>query len=200
MIALRHTTIDRTPLDEWSARRRNLYLSKHNTHARLWCSRRNSNPQFLQASGRRPKSHTARPPGSVVCTNKQETEYLQIHIKLAQTGSPGNILFAVLLTAELPPHKPSRSKLQPFSNILNSTSKFQIQEGRVQLVSYWRPTILEWRVKTGVRGCTVSWGTVLQAWRSPCQFPMGFFIELTVPSTLWPSGQLRLDQGYLLRG
>jgi hypothetical protein len=29
-----HTTLGRTPLDEWSARRRDLYLTKHNTHNR----------------------------------------------------------------------------------------------------------------------------------------------------------------------
>jgi hypothetical protein len=29
---LRHTTVGRTPLDEWSARRRDLYLTTHNTH------------------------------------------------------------------------------------------------------------------------------------------------------------------------
>ena len=31
---VRHTTIGRTPLDEWSARRRDLYLTTHNTHKR----------------------------------------------------------------------------------------------------------------------------------------------------------------------
>ena len=31
-ITLRHTTFGRTPLDEWSARRRDLYLTIHNTH------------------------------------------------------------------------------------------------------------------------------------------------------------------------
>ena len=31
-ITLRHTTLGRTPLDEWSARRRDLYLTTHNTH------------------------------------------------------------------------------------------------------------------------------------------------------------------------
>ena len=31
-ITLRHTTLGRTPLDEWSARRRDLYLTAHNTH------------------------------------------------------------------------------------------------------------------------------------------------------------------------
>jgi hypothetical protein len=30
----RHTTVGRTPLDEWSARRRDLYLTTHNTHKR----------------------------------------------------------------------------------------------------------------------------------------------------------------------
>jgi len=30
----RRTTIGRTPLDEWSARRRDLYLTTHNTHDR----------------------------------------------------------------------------------------------------------------------------------------------------------------------
>jgi hypothetical protein len=33
-ITLRHTTLGRTPLDEWSARRRDLYLTTHNTHDR----------------------------------------------------------------------------------------------------------------------------------------------------------------------
>jgi len=28
------TTLGRTPLDEWSARRRDLYLTTHNTHKR----------------------------------------------------------------------------------------------------------------------------------------------------------------------
>ena len=30
----RHTTVGKTPLDEWSARRRDLYLTTHNTHNR----------------------------------------------------------------------------------------------------------------------------------------------------------------------
>jgi hypothetical protein len=30
----RHSTVGRTPLDEWSARRRDLYLTTHNTHNR----------------------------------------------------------------------------------------------------------------------------------------------------------------------
>jgi hypothetical protein len=32
MITLRHCTLGRTPLDEWSAHRRDLYLTTHNTH------------------------------------------------------------------------------------------------------------------------------------------------------------------------
>ena len=33
------TTVGRTPLDEWSARRRDLYLTTHNTHNRHPCPR-----------------------------------------------------------------------------------------------------------------------------------------------------------------
>jgi hypothetical protein len=33
-ITLRHTTLGWTPLDEWSIRRRDLYLTTHNTHNR----------------------------------------------------------------------------------------------------------------------------------------------------------------------
>ena len=50
----RRTTVGRTPLDEWSVRRRDLYLTTHNTHNKHPCPRRDSNPQSQQASGRRP--------------------------------------------------------------------------------------------------------------------------------------------------
>ena len=53
----RHTTVGRTPLDEWWVRRRDLYLTTHNTHNRLTsCPWWDSNPRFKQASGRRPTS------------------------------------------------------------------------------------------------------------------------------------------------
>jgi hypothetical protein len=32
--SVRHSTLGRTPLDEWSAQRWNLYLTTHNTHKR----------------------------------------------------------------------------------------------------------------------------------------------------------------------
>jgi len=50
----RRTTVGRTPLDEWPARRRDLCLTTHSTHDRLPCPRWKSNPQFQQVSGRRP--------------------------------------------------------------------------------------------------------------------------------------------------
>ena len=47
----RRATVGRTPLDEWSARRRDLYLTTHNTHKdKHPCLRRDSNPQTQQAS------------------------------------------------------------------------------------------------------------------------------------------------------
>ena len=37
MIIHRHTTLGRAPLDEWSAERRDLYLTTHSTHKRHTC-------------------------------------------------------------------------------------------------------------------------------------------------------------------
>jgi hypothetical protein len=51
---IQRTTVGRTPLDEWSAHRKDLYLTTHNIHNRHPCPRRDSNPQSQQASGRRP--------------------------------------------------------------------------------------------------------------------------------------------------
>jgi len=76
-ITLGHTTLGRTPLGEWSARRTDLYLTTHNTyktgsHPRF---RRDSNPQFQQASGRRPTPKTARPRGSAVYLEGVATQF-----------------------------------------------------------------------------------------------------------------------------
>ena len=52
----RRSTVGRTPLDERSARRRDLYVTTHTkltTDIRL-CPRWDSNPQSQQASGLRP--------------------------------------------------------------------------------------------------------------------------------------------------
>jgi hypothetical protein len=56
----RRSTVGRTPLDEWSARRRDLYLTTHNTH-----NRQASMPlvgfEPTTPAGERPQ--TAQPPG-----------------------------------------------------------------------------------------------------------------------------------------
>jgi len=50
----RRTTVGRTPLDEWSTRRRDPYLTTNNTRNIQTWFRWDSNPQSQQASGRRP--------------------------------------------------------------------------------------------------------------------------------------------------
>ena len=66
------TTACTTPLDEWSARRRDLYLTTLTTD-RHPCPWRDSNPQSQQMSGRKPTPWTARPEGTAIkptrCTN-----------------------------------------------------------------------------------------------------------------------------------
>ena len=59
----RRTTVGRTPLDELSARRRDLYLTTQNTTDKHPCPRCDSNPRSQQASGRRPTPWTAWPLG-----------------------------------------------------------------------------------------------------------------------------------------
>ena len=44
----------RTPLYEWSARRRDLHLTTDNTHDKHPCPRWETNPQSQQVSGRKP--------------------------------------------------------------------------------------------------------------------------------------------------
>jgi hypothetical protein len=50
----RRTTVSRCLLDKWSARRRDLYLTTHNTHNKHPCPRWDSSPWSQQASGHRP--------------------------------------------------------------------------------------------------------------------------------------------------
>jgi hypothetical protein len=57
----RRATFGRIPLDVWSARRRDLYLTTYYTTKKHPCPGWDSNPQSQQASGRRPTSYIARP-------------------------------------------------------------------------------------------------------------------------------------------
>ena len=52
----RHTTVDRTPLDEWSARRRDLYLTTHDTHNRK-TSRPPAGFEPTISAGERPQTY-----------------------------------------------------------------------------------------------------------------------------------------------
>ena len=64
-ITLQHTTLGRSPLDEWSPRRRDFYLTTHNTHrGQTSCPQRDSSLQFQQASDSRPTPYTAQMQGS----------------------------------------------------------------------------------------------------------------------------------------
>jgi len=83
-ITLRHTTVCRTSLDEYSARRRDLNLTKNTslTRDRLPCPQRDSNQQSQEARGRRTTPLSARPPGLAVCNfstvNHRTARYLGI--------------------------------------------------------------------------------------------------------------------------
>jgi hypothetical protein len=85
------TTVCRNPLDERSARRRDIYLTTHNTHNKHPCPRWDMNPRFQQASGRRP-TPSARPLGPAsYCTTGSQIKY----------NSFWNLVYFVLLTRNL---------------------------------------------------------------------------------------------------
>ena len=56
MITVRHSTLGRTPLDKWSARRRDLYLTIHNPHKRQTSMPPAGFAPAIPASGR-PQTH-----------------------------------------------------------------------------------------------------------------------------------------------
>jgi hypothetical protein len=63
MITLRHTTLGRTPLDEGSARRRDLSLpdnTQHSQETSINAHRHDSNSQFQRTRCRRPRGHRYR--------------------------------------------------------------------------------------------------------------------------------------------
>jgi len=69
-ITFRHTTVGRTPLDEWSARGRDLYVATYNAHRRWTYTRPAGFGPAISAS-ERPQTH-ARPLGSAfpdICFN-----------------------------------------------------------------------------------------------------------------------------------
>jgi len=56
-IILRHTTLSRNPLDEWSARRLYLYLKTHNTHKKQTSTPPTGFEPTISA-GERPQTHS----------------------------------------------------------------------------------------------------------------------------------------------
>jgi hypothetical protein len=74
MIALRHTTFGRTPLDEWSVRRRDLYLTTHTNHNRQTSMLPAGFEPTIPAS-ERPQTHALDRAATTVLSLKQQTVY-----------------------------------------------------------------------------------------------------------------------------
>jgi hypothetical protein len=90
MITLRHTIFCRTPLDEWSARRRDLYLTTHNTHKRqismppAGIRTRNPNKRAAAEQRLRPRGHWDRHSPTTVlekCLSQMHTEFWEENLK-----------------------------------------------------------------------------------------------------------------------
>ena len=67
-ITLRHFTLGRTPLDECTARRRDLYLTTHSIHKRQTSIPPAGFEPVIPAS-ERPQTHALDPAATDICTN-----------------------------------------------------------------------------------------------------------------------------------
>ena len=84
------TTLDRTHQNEWSGRRRDLYMTTHNIHNKFPCPRWDSNSLSQQACGRRPIPSTERPLGSGKISNSFTLEFILVtltHIISSEVSS-----------------------------------------------------------------------------------------------------------------
>jgi hypothetical protein len=84
LITLRHTTVGRIPLNEWSVFRRDLYLTLHTPHTKdrdPWL-RRDSNSQATGDPRLRPRGHWHRLPGKLTArkSDRGMTSTIQLHL------------------------------------------------------------------------------------------------------------------------
>ena len=89
----RHTTVGRTPLDKWSARRRDLYLTTHNTHNRQ-TSMLPAGFEPTVSAGERPQTYSLDRAATVTGTScriyANNSERREVFLILTR---PTNILF-----------------------------------------------------------------------------------------------------------
>ena len=76
-ITLRYTTLGRSPLDEWSVRRRCCFQTTHNTHTGYPCPRGDWNPQSHEGSGPWHTPYTPRLSGAAIGRLNRDVSELQ---------------------------------------------------------------------------------------------------------------------------
>ena len=100
-ITRRHTAVGRTPLDEWSSRHRDLYLTTHNTHNRQTdMTSAGFEPEIPASEQSQPTPQAARTLGSAsVPINLSEIEIMVIQF-VASRWHLTNISLAGHITSE----------------------------------------------------------------------------------------------------
>jgi len=105
-ITLRHTTLGRTPLDEWSARRRDLYVTTHNNHDTICTPNgiriRNPNKQAAADPPLKPIKEIKN------CHSKCESGYEIFHLFLSMSdklynNNAGTKYFSIIWLHSPPP-------------------------------------------------------------------------------------------------
>jgi hypothetical protein len=135
-ITLRYTTLGRTPLDEWSSRQRDLYLTTHNTH-----KRRTSMPPvgFEPAipTSERPQTHT---------------------LDWAATGIGNSCILCTKLNYN--PLKYSIKWYNPYRTLVSNSEYFTLTDATRCIVQYQyenRPVSILTKVSFVCRFFNISW-------------------------------------------
>jgi hypothetical protein len=93
-ITLRHTTLGRIPLDQWSDRRRNLYLTTHNTHKRQTSMPPAEFEPTIPAS-ERPKTHALDRAATAIGQHERLIDCISVSETRRQQHILGTYLFSL---------------------------------------------------------------------------------------------------------
>ena len=169
----RRTIVGRTPMDEWSAPRRDLYLTTHNTHNKHPCPRWDSNPRSQQVSGRRPTPQTARPLGPPIFLDLNVLNTIWGGIKIIKFPFKQFSPSSSSVLCRMSKHSPEHPALRPPKSALITGTRGQVsfphktETNLFEHIGLWvgngKTRTLKWIaagiISTSLNICSMNWGS-----------------------------------------